>query len=175
LNREFTASPARLIQEIINKLQEVDKSNFTIGHYMFYLKEMGYSNRDIANDIGHSQELVRVLIQTFEAFPTEESRIYADKKHYYYRIAATTDNPHYWMEQAIDNGWSTREFQKAVQKNPIPDEYREIERILYRVSAILNQRDELSNNLFRGLSNILNLCALENTDVSETAIQEKEN
>lgn len=68
-----------------------------------------------AADTGYSTEHVRVLRKTFCAFPDQESRVNDPLITFsHHSIAAKTNNPQYWIEQAAQNLWSTRQLSKAI-------------------------------------------------------------
>ena len=138
-----------LIQLFITlKQEDVDRA-FKKGEVAHYLVQMGDTYQSIATDTKCSSEQVRVLTKTYETFPTEEDRPYAELDFYHYRLAATTDKPHYWLQEASKNEWSTRELQKAIKDEPVLEEYRQAERLIFNAENILKQENHVSKWLLQ--------------------------
>jgi len=78
-----------------------------------------------------------VLVRTYEKFPDPRDRYHAELSFYHYRLAARTNDPQKWMQMATENEWSTREMAQAIKINPIQSEYREAERLLFKVKSVL--------------------------------------
>lgn len=70
--------------------------------------------RKVSGLLGCSPAQVREMARTWRAFPTEESRA-KDLTWYHHRLAATTNDPEGWIEQAAANLWSTRQMSEAVK------------------------------------------------------------
>ena len=158
-----------LITEFISLGQEDVDRSFRRGEIAYHIVNMGQSIKQLAQYSNCSGELIRVLIRTFEAFPTEQDRQYHELSFYHYRLAARTDDPHYWMKEATDNEWSTRELTKAIKVEPVQDDYREAEALLFKVKRTLN--DEAVGEWFKTkLESLLqhekNKCVLEEKDMA---------
>lgn len=69
--------------------------------------------RKVSGLLGCSPAQVREMARTWRAFPTPESRA-KDLTWYHHRVAATTNDPEGWIDQAAANAWSTRQMQEAV-------------------------------------------------------------
>ena len=150
-------SVEELITQFISITQEDVDRAFQKGEIACYLTQMGYSYTKLASEVKCSAEQIRVLVRTYEAFPRKEDRNYPELEFYYYRLAARTDDPHGWLEKAVDNEWSTRELAAEIKSKPIGDDRREAERVLYKVQALLE--DEALGPWFRE-----QLAGLLNTD-----------
>ncbi len=142
-------SPEELIGQLITLSQEDVERSFEKGEIIAHLVHMGYTHSQIGSEVNCSAQTIRVLERTYKAFPKEEERIYAEQSFYHYRLAATTDEPHKLMQQAMENEWSTREMANVVKKKPTPEEYREAERLLFKVKTFINS-DTKESQWFRG-------------------------
>ncbi|MCL6477053.1 MAG: hypothetical protein K6T65_01430 [Peptococcaceae bacterium] len=84
------------------------------------LIESGVSVAKVAERYKVSQAYVCEMAKTYKAFPEKEGRKYG-LDFTYYRLAsgAKTGTPHEWMQKAKENGWSTREFDAAIDGKPV--------------------------------------------------------
>ena len=130
-------SVEELITQFISIEQEDVERSFQKGEIAYYLLQMGYTNSTLASQVKRSGEYIRVLVKTYEAFPRPEDRRYPELEFYHYRLAARTEDPHHWLEQATEHEWSTRELGKAIKQEPIEDDYREAEQLLFKIKSIL--------------------------------------
>lgn len=73
---------------------------------------------DIAAQIGVSSAYINQLAKTFQAFPDESMRA-RDLSFSHHKLAAKTENPEEAIDKALANGWSIREFEKALRGEPI--------------------------------------------------------
>ena len=140
-------SVEELITQFISIEQEDVERSFQKGEIAYYLLQMGYTNNSLGSQVKRSGEYIRVLVKTFEAFPKPEDRRYPELEFYHYRLAAKADDPHHWLEQASENEWSTRELSKAMKNEPVEDDYREAEQLLFKVKTMLS--DEAVGPWFR--------------------------
>ena len=141
-----------LIQHFISLSQKDIEHAFEKGEIACHLIQMGETYETLSAKVNCSPEQIRVLTKTFLAFPKESDRPYAELSYYHYRLAARTDDPHKWMQEATDNEWSTRELSKALKGEVIPDENRDLERLLFKVKTILNEQTDRSEWLANKLS-----------------------
>ncbi len=77
--------------------------------------------KQLAADLGRSYYWVRQRQQVVEAFPPERrEELWGSEEPpppiswVHHRIAAITDLPEYWLREAIDKEWSTRQLQEAI-------------------------------------------------------------
>jgi len=141
-----------LFQKFISLSQKDIEHAFEKGEIACYLLQMGETYETISSQVNCSPEQIRVLAKTFLAFPEESDRPYAELSYYHYRLAARTDDPHKWMQEATDKEWSTREMAKALKGEVIQEEYRDVERLLFQTKKILNANDNKSEWLANKLS-----------------------
>lgn len=140
-------SPEHLIQHLITLEQDDVDRAFEKGQVASYLLLMGYTYSSLGYEIKRTGEYIRVLVKTYEAFPTEDDRRYPELSFYHYRLASRKDNPHHWMEEAQNNGWSTREMAEAIKGNPVSEDYQQAEQLLFKVKTML--ADENVGQWFR--------------------------
>ncbi len=148
-------SVEELLTEFISAGQDEVECSFRRGRVAGHLLQMGYTFNTLSQEVKCSPEKIRVLVRTYEAFPKPEDRHYAEMDFYHYRLAARTDNPHHWMEQASINEWSTREMVQALKGNVIEEDKREAERLLFKVKAMLDDESHgvwFCNELIKLLS-----------------------
>ena len=102
------------------------------------------SPKQVAADVGHSASYIRRLVSTWRAFPTPESRE-ATLSFTHHRLAARTADPAGWIARAVDEQWSTRDLELALQTQRAgdPDEERQRQwaAALQRVRKLLEQAD----------------------------------
>lgn len=102
---------------------------------------MGMAPRQVSSELGCSPAQVRELYRTFCAFPDPASRA-ADLSFRHHQIAARTADPSGWLDRAAQNGWSTRQMERAVkeQDDPVDAESRQrrrAERLVREVRELL--------------------------------------
>lgn len=73
----------------------------------------------VAGDSGLSEGYIRQLIGTANAFPEPAERA-ADLSFSHHRIAAFTDDPPRWLEQAVANAWSVEDLRAAIREEKDP-------------------------------------------------------
>lgn len=126
-----------LIQRLID-LEEVEQDvHWEKGAIMLVLtKKYKLSVRQTSSVTGISPAQVRALAQTFEAFPDPGMRV-PTLSWYHHRIAAGTENPRHWIEQAADNEWSTRQFVERINESRASSEEAKEERKLQKAEKAL--------------------------------------
>lgn len=91
---------------------------------------MGLTVGQLAHYARCTSSYVRQLVKTYLAFRSEESRLpYAELDYSCFKLAAYTDRPEYWIEQAAEHEWSSRELSKAIKGEVVTDELRQADRI----------------------------------------------
>ena len=113
-----------LIQELINlKEQEHDTIWKQAAICAVLVERMQVSPGDIASKLNCTGKRIKNLVRTFLAFPGESNRV-PELTFSHHEIAAMTDSPAYWLEQAVINSWSTREMKRAITppKEESPEE-----------------------------------------------------
>ncbi len=127
----------QLISQMIDCKVVGNEALFRQGAIVFYLKErMGVSAKQIGGDVGYSGRYVNMIEKTYATFPDESSRA-LDMSFSHHQIAAHTDSPAYWLEQAVINGWSVREMQRAIKGESPPDPIQVAEEIYSKVEKFL--------------------------------------
>lgn len=108
-----------ILQLLLSLEEAQDDCKWQQGEVLAALAECGVSQRTIATEIGKSSSYVRERIKTWRAFPEEGTRV-RDLSWQHHRIAAKTDDPQGWIAKAADNGWSTRDLERAIKeaRNP---------------------------------------------------------
>lgn len=87
------------------------------------------SARQVASDIGMSAGQVSRLLRTLRAFPDPASRSDMPGMTFsHHRLAATTENPAYWLAQAEAEQWSTRDLEEAIKQAHAADPQAEAAR-----------------------------------------------
>jgi hypothetical protein len=123
---------------------------------------MGMSPKAAASELGCSPALVRQLCRTFQAFPEPSSRV-PELSFRHHQIAAGTADPGAWLERALENGWSTRQFERAVreQNDPVDAVFqlrRRAERLVREVKELLTLDGDVSRWLRDELGQVLVGC-----------------
>lgn len=119
-----------------------------------------WSNRRIASELGLSSSAVRDMVRTFLAFPEESMRA-KDLSFTHHRYAAMTDDPEWWLEQSIINGWSSRQLQEQIKRSKMSREAEKdyllgkAEKALRLVSEVLVEGGEPANWLQNELEKLL--------------------
>lgn len=107
------------IQLAVSLEEAVDDCKWRQGEIFAALVDAGATQRQVASEIGKSGSYVRERIKTWRAFPEEDTRV-RDLSWQHHRIAAKTDDPQKWIAKASDNGWSTRDLERAVKEARSP-------------------------------------------------------
>ena len=68
----------------------------------------------VASEVGLSAAYVRQLISLASAFPDETVRA-QDLSFTHHRLAAMTEDPAGWIEQAVANEWSVKDMRQAIK------------------------------------------------------------
>ena len=86
------------------------------GHYGRSTAQM------IAGDTGHSKAYIRMLVATAKAFPDVSDRA-QDLSFSHHRVAAATQDPATWIDEAVAHQWSVEELRQAIQdtKDPVAE------------------------------------------------------
>ena len=101
---------------------------------------MGTKPGQWAADTGYSNRHVYSFRKTYAAFADPDRRVIDPFIGFtHHTIAAGTEDPYYWIEQAAENSWSTRQMQKAIKGETIKDELQDAEAAWARVQKILEQ------------------------------------
>ena len=113
-----------VMQKLVDlKTEEVDKVWEQSGLMTLLVQRYNVKPGDIAETLGCSSALVREYVRTFSAFPVEDDRA-KDLTHYHHRLASKAEEPSYWIQKALEEGWSTRQLQQAMagkeeEKDPL--------------------------------------------------------
>lgn len=143
-------------QHIITLRQQESEHRFIVGELMHYAVQMGETVGQLASDNNCTKSYIRQLMKTWKAFPTEESRLpFSDLSYVHFKLAAYAGEPVYWLEQAVDHAWSTKELRQAIKGIVVVDELREADRIVGKVERCLAQRDQAALYLYDHLSQLL--------------------
>lgn len=115
----------------------------------------------ISAETGMSPAMIREMIRTFTAFSTEGTRV-PDVSFYHHRLASKTPDPQYWIGQAADNEWSTRQMIDVIKKTGCitPKARRDFsisvaEKIFRQVNEILEEGGAASDWLKKELEKII--------------------
>ncbi len=158
----------QLISEFVDSKVASNECLFKQAAIAFFLKErMCVTAKQIGGDVGYSGRYVNVLAKTFSCFPEPESRA-ADLSFSHHQIAAHTDNPSYWIDQAVANGWSVRELSREIRGIEDTDEVAEAERLWGKVELMLLAKEHGARLLIYNFKRWL-----ADNDVSETPAQEE--
>lgn len=77
---------------------------------------MELTPKEIASAVGCSASLCRKMVRVYNTFPSESSRIpVLSFRHH--QIAAYTEDPQKWLNDAADNQWSTRVLQEKINES----------------------------------------------------------
>lgn len=112
--------PWEEVLQVLLSLEEAqDDCKWRQGEILAALVDCGVPQRTIASEMGKSASYIRERVKTWRAFPDEGTRV-RDLSWQHHRIAAKTDDPQAWITKASDNGWSTRDLERAIReaKNP---------------------------------------------------------
>lgn len=144
-------------------LQREEDTRWERGMILAHLLDRrGMLPRAVSSLLGCSPAQVRELAKTWRAFPTEESRA-RDLSFMHHRLAAGTENPAWWIDRAVANGWSTRRLREEIRAAQGPGALRDMlrekaERSLRMVREVLVQGGEVSEWLREQLTVVLGLC-----------------
>lgn len=154
-----------LIELYIHCLEAGEGSMWDRAAIVTAINETGLKPAQIASMLGCSTSQVRKLTRTFNAFPTPESRInILSFRHHL--LAAQTDDPAKWVNEAADNLWSTRQMQEQImQQNGTLDPYEKAEKVLLKVEEILREKNEISAWLEEELKKLITPASLGYTGV----------
>jgi len=138
----------QLISEFIDARVEGDNFIWKQSAIAYFLKEsMMISAKIISGDTGYSPRHIANLVKTFSAFPTEDSRA-MDLSFSHHMVAAKTDDPKFWIDQAVDNAYSVRELQRAIDgDSPELDPVSVAQRTWKKLESLIDRDDEGSDYL----------------------------
>ncbi len=106
-----------VIQLCIDSIQDEEDAVWRLAAGIVVLREgLKMKIGQISEAIGKSPAEIRVLRDTFLAFPQEEMRV-PDKSFTHHRYAAKTDNPVEWLNKAVEEDWSTRQLDKEIKRS----------------------------------------------------------
>lgn len=95
--------------------QEVDALWAQAGHLRGMVSRWGRGTAQaVAGDTGLSAGYVRQLIGTANAFPDPAQRA-QDLSFSHHRVAAFTDDPAGWIDQAVAHAWSVEDLRAAIR------------------------------------------------------------
>ena len=156
-------SPEELISAFISLRQQDCENAFDEGKLATILIEhMGYTNETLSAEVNCSAEHIRQLTKTYQAFPEEKDRPYKELTWSHYRKAATSKNPHFWLEKAAYFNWSTREMAMAMRSEPVTDdEYRRADTAISKIKRILDEDNEVSAYVHLKLQILIDQYAFE--------------
>lgn len=149
--KEYTLE--ELVQAYISLQEKENETRWVKGQILDILLEKGVKPGWIASQVGVSAAQIRVMVQTFRAFPEEKKRNPA-LTWFHHRIAAHTEEPERWLNEAADNEFSTRQMQAVIKgATESADDKRkaEAERTLRSVKNFLDAKDKLSVWFFNEL------------------------
>ena len=143
---------------IIDLRQTRDQTNWEAGDLCWYaMARMGANASLLAADTGYSAQHIRDLAKTSQAFNAPDDRRpreFVEWSHY--KIAARTDRPGYWIDQAEASGWSTRELQRQIGAgNDEPDPFDAAKRALRAVEKVIEAGGEAAEWIIGQLGQFL--------------------
>ena len=142
-----------MVQRYINDIQDEQETAWQRAAKAFYVTErMQVKPSAFAADVGCSATLIREQARTFRAFADEETRV-PTLSFYHHRLAAKTDDPAYWIAQAADNMWSTRQMAQGIRGQTIKDELRTAETAWSKVLRIIDAGGEPAEWLRQQIAN----------------------
>lgn len=147
-------------------LKQKDVENaFKKGQIVHYLLYMGETKSALASEFRCSSQHISDLVKTYEAFPTEEDRPYHELDFSHYKVAKGLKNPHYWLRMAEYYEWSVREMKVYVKDQPmVADEFRKADAALDRIKGMLDEGNEVSAYLHKGMLKLINQYVFEGRD-----------
>ena len=162
----------QLISNFIDSKVAGDAALFNQAMIAYVLKEhLGATAKQVASDVAYSARYVNILVKTYSAFPTEDSRA-VDLSFSHHQIAAHTEQPEYWLNLAVENGWSVRELAREIRGLKESDEVLEAEKLWNKIELILlaaGQGARLLLENFKGW-----LADHDGTEASETSQETEE-
>jgi len=134
-----------LLQALINLKSEEEGVIWRRAGLMTLLVERHKAKpSDLASQLCCSASLVREYIRTFKAFPNEADRA-LDLSFYHHRVCAKTENPHYWLEKSLENGWSVRQLQDALagrESKPAKDPLEKAKKLWKGIEKLIEEGGE---------------------------------
>lgn len=101
--------------------------------------------RQLATDIGKSVSYIHRAMKTLAAFPPDKRVDDPLMSWSHYRQAAETNQPEYWLMQAVDHQWSTRDLADAVKQaqatDPRDEQDRQWAQALQRVRKLVEEAE----------------------------------
>lgn len=138
-------SPAtleELLQVYVSLDETMDETKFFKGEIIEELLRRGLAVGQIAQYGRCSNAQVRELVKTYRAFPEESMRV-PELTWYHHRLAANTNNPEYWIQEAARFQWSTRQMREAIKiaegETPLTQE----EKMLNKAEKALRMLEEV--------------------------------
>lgn len=137
-----SATLEELIQMYVSLDETVDETKFFKGEIIEELLRRELTVGQIAQYGRCSNAQVRELVKTYRAFPEESMRI-PELTWYHHRLAANTNNPEYWIQEAAKFQWSTRQMREAIKaaegETPLSDE----EKMLNKAEKAVRMLEEV--------------------------------
>ena len=127
-----------VLGHIVTVRQGENDSRFLLGELCFIGLNMGLKAGELASYARCSDSYIRQLVKVYRTWPDEEQRIpFSELDYTCFKLAAYSDDPDYWLEQAADHSWSSREMKLAMAGVVIPDELRSVELVFNRVEKVI--------------------------------------
>lgn len=133
------------LQVFVNLVQQGDA---TIWAQAAWAMEMAgrygrKTTKMLAIDIGFSTSYIRQMVATAKAFPTPELRA-QDLSFTHHRLAAMTQDPEKWLQQATEKGYSISDLRHAISdaKDQLT-EFEQARRAAERLVQSMNKFNEL--------------------------------
>jgi hypothetical protein len=143
-------------QHIITLRQQNEEHRFIIGELMHYAVQLGETVGQLAYDNNCSAAYVRHMIKVWSAFPTEEARLpFSDLTFQHYKLAAYSNDPIGWLEQAGDKALWTRELRKAINGSEVVDELKEADRVYGKVERCFQAGGQGASYLHERLTKLI--------------------
>lgn len=141
LDRLKGLSLDKLIDVAIDVQRETDEAKWALAAVCYIAVEyMGAKVGTFAESLRCTDVAVRNYVKTFRAFPVEEMRI-ADLGFSLHTLAAQTDDPERWINEAADNEYSYRQLQQAIKGKPVEkDELSEAVSLWERVIKAIEKQ-----------------------------------
>ncbi len=131
-----------LIQMYVSLDETVDETKFFKGEIACELLQRQLKIGEIAQYGRCSSAQVRELVKTYKAFPEESMRI-PELTWYHHRLAADTNNPEYWIQEAAKHQWSTRQMREAIKAASGESALTEEEKMLAKAEKAFRMADEV--------------------------------
>lgn len=136
-----------LVSILVSSEETQTELEFFRGRVVDVMVHMGCTLGWIASNIGKSTSYVRQRLVTYRVFPNEDDRA-RDLSWTHHRIAAMAESdksPREWIDEAVNNQYSTRQMAQAVRGDIVektPNSWRiKAEKVLGEVNTLLSADD----------------------------------